>query len=721
MAAVSRQTRTRRVLVGALLSALAFLLATSVTQAAPASMTRVEHEALVGGGHLVFFNDILAGAPGQPWLAVGYVVDSDGNRNPSAWTSTDAESWQRFAMQETASPERRDGPMIVARRGDVTVAVGHRFEGTVRPAAWWSTSPNAWRALPVTDPMLAYQGVVEDMQAGADGFVAVGYRHNDSNTTVTVFHSADGRSWQVDSTFTTPANEILQPYGIASSGARIVVVGGSQSSAGARDGRIWVKANGIWQSVEPAALDLSGPGFQEVSGIAWDPTLGFVAGGDTALQPNVDTPTLWYSPTGDTWERLPIVEGAPAAVHRIITIPGGFMAAGSSDAGPRVWRSANGREWSSVPTPASGSSAGRRLTIGSDGVKIVFSMTNSSGSQVLYRDGTEWRRADRGSGFPTSKPHAAILLDVAVSKGRAVAVGADGDERPLIMYSAGTSWRRASLPDRAARLASVTARRGVFTIAGWRLVRNTARLALWTSRNGTKWRLVGGTRREPIGGFEEITPSSSGLLALALEPGQRGFRTIVWAPVRGIWLPVANLGAGIPRAICSGPHGVVVVSTSGSNYSRVLVWSKPPKRSWTSEAELIATNSVALGCADGRRGTVIVGTDQNRAAAIWRRVRPGGAWTKRVVGVSQPLTEILDVIRDGSGYLATGTSGERGQSDLAIWRSTDGAQWTRAGATDPTSLEPGFQAGFGVVRAGGRVVIVGSHGAANAGIWTGTP
>jgi hypothetical protein len=341
---------------------------------------------------------------------------------------------------------------------------------------------------------------------------------------------------------------------------------------------------------------------------------------------------------------------------------------------------------------------------------------------MFHRDGTTWKRGDRGPAFPASKPYAAALYDVAVSKKRAVAIGNDGDGRPLIMFTpTGASWRQVSFPDKAARLIAITAHRGVFTIGGWRLVRNRARMALWTSRTGTKWRVVGGTRFDPVGSFEDVTVGSSGLLGLALEPGARGFLTSVWAPRRGVWRPVATLGPGIPRAICSGPHGVVAVSNAGENRSKVRAWTKPRKGSWSREADVVAARALAWSCADGPRGTVLVGSDQNNNAASWRRTRPGDRWAKKVVAVSAPLSGIFDVVRDGSGYLATGTSGGRGQSDLAIWRSPDGLRWARVGETDPVSLEPGYQAGEGIVKANGRIVVVGRHGAGNAGLWTGTP
>jgi hypothetical protein len=284
----------------------------------------------------------------------------------------------------------------------------------------------------------------------------------------------------------------------------------------------------------------------------------------------------------------------------------------------------------------------------------------------------------------------------------------------------GDVWTRVPHADNAAQLLAITAHKGTFTIAGWRRLRGRAYLALWTSRNGTAWRRIGGSRNDPVGAFVDLASTSGGLLALAFEPGRRGLVTTVWASKRGVWRPTAELGPGIATALCAGPHGVVAVAAATQEPgTRIKVWSRPPRRTWSAEPELLASRASASRCADGPQGTVVVGSDENSAAVSWTRARPGERWVKSVVGSSAPRTEILDVIRDGSGFLATGTSGGRGQADLAIWRSQDGARWTRLAESDPISLEPGFQAGAGIAKIGERVVVVGQHGAGNAGIWTG--
>jgi hypothetical protein len=499
---------------------LGVLLLTSVSQAAPATLTRIEHDALRGGGQVVYVLDVLGGEAGQPWLAIGWVVDSDGNRTPSAWTSDDGATWSRFAMEATGAPEARDGPYVVARRGNVAVAVGERFDTQRRPAAWWSTSPNVWNAVKnPADPLLAYEGEIQDVAVTPIGFYAVGYRDTDFGTAISVFYSGDGRAWLPHSTYSTRAPERVRPLALTGTADRLVVVGITSQEAGS-DGRIWTydDVRG-WVSVDPAPLGLAGPGFQNVGAVASHPTLGIVAGGAT-WNGNAEVPTVWHSTTGESWERLPALEGGVAAVHDIAAVPGGFVAAGSSNAGPRVWRSSSGRSWSSVPTLLTGTTAGKEIAAASDGSKIVYVVTGDTGSQMFHHVGSEWLRADRGPGFPSSKPRGAQLLDVAASRERIVAVGSDGNGKPLVMTSrGGASWTRAALADNAAQLLAVAAYKGTFTIAGWRLLRGRAYLALWTSRTGTAWRRIGGSRNGPVGAFVDIAATSSGLLALAFEPG----------------------------------------------------------------------------------------------------------------------------------------------------------------------------------------------------------
>jgi hypothetical protein len=583
--------------------------------------------------------------------------------------------------------------------------------------------PDTWRAVVPTDPLVAYNGSIEALDAGPIGFVAVGVQHFRAESTVTVFRSTDGQEWQVFTAFTTQTGEGFQPLAVSAATNRIVIVGDSAAGPGS-DGRIWVVERiGTTSRVDPASIGLADPGLQQVAGVAWHPSLGFVAGGVTSRL-NIEVPTLWSSADGVDWKRLPDgslpLDGAAAVVHRVVATRDGFLASGDSETGARIWRSSNGRDWAAVAAPRSLGSGPRLVNVASTGAKIVVAIRGQHGSQLFHRIAAGWKRGDTGPAFPTSSPVAAELRAVAVAGQRVVAVGNDGQERPLVMISRGLgSWRKAPFADRAARLLAITAERGVFTIAGWRLVKGRAHLALWTSRTGAKWRRLGGTSNQPVGAFVDVTTSPSGLLAVALEPSPRGFRSSAWIRDRGLWRRAAILGSGEPRAICSGPHGATAVATVGAApRSRVVAWTRAGKGGWSPEPDLVAVKASAQGCADGPAGPVVVGSDENAAAVAWRKMRPG-IWRATIVAQTALQSATSDVIRDGSGYLATGTYGGRGQADLAVWRSSDGVQWTRISGLDPAFSEPGYQTGLGLVRVRGKIVVVGRHGAGNAGLWVG--
>ena len=686
-------------------------------------MDAVQHDALLGGGQVVYVADIVpADGAGNPWLAVGYLVDGGGARYPSAWTSPDAVSWRRSAMPPTGSSEQRDGPFHVARRGGVAVAIGNRFDGQFRAAAWWSSAPGVWNAVPLTDPLVAFDGDVNALAAGPTGFIAVGMKDDGFGSTVTAFHSADGRAWTVHSEFRRPVVDGFFPLGVSVTSDRIVVVGDNANNQDV-DGRIWTYARG-WHRVDPASIGLGGTGLQQVAGVAWDPTLGFVAGG--VITGGVEVPTVWTSPDGLAWTRVPdgsaMVATAPAAIHEVVAVAGGFLAVANSGAGPRLWRTANGRDWTVIATPSLPRSDGALLEVASTGTTTALLFLTQTGSRLFRRTSADWTRADTGDAFPRPSPVAAELRDVAVAGRRVVAVGNDGQERPLVMVSTGgASWRKAPFADRSARLVAISSQKGTFHIVGWRLVKGVARLAAWTSRAGTSWRLVGGTAFEPVGVFADVTQGPSGLVAVAFEPSRRGFVTSVWALTSRGWRSSAVVGAGLARAICTGPDGTTAVATTGTSpQSTVVAWTRRGDGRWPREPEVVATRSTAERCADGPNGTVIVGSSASGAAVTWRRTR-GGAWRATVIAQTGPPSAVLDVARLGSGFLATGTSGERGQSDLAVWESSDGAQWNRTGGTDPVFFDPGYQAGVGLARLGPLVIVVGRHGAGNAGLWVGDP
>jgi len=718
-----RTDAVRRLATICLIAAAFFALGAGALQAATSSWVRIQHPALQGGGSIVYVRDILPAASGQPWLTVGYLVDSDGNRVPSAWTSADGVSWTRTTMAPTTSPERRDGPYLVARRGSVAVALGDRFDGELRPAAWFSSAPNVWTALTSpTDRLVSYGGRITALAAGPTEFVAVGVEYFGSRSIVSVFTSQDGQSWTERGAM-EPVDGFA-PFGVSAANGRIVIVGAT-SFGSAPDGRIWVLGEGAsWSRIQAGPLGLEGPGAQVVTSVAWSDARGFVAGG-SITRDGKETPALWRSPDGLTWARLP--EGTPpsdggnAAIQRIVAVGTGFLASGASDAGPRVWRSGDGTSWTALPPPPPAIADWELVFAASDGGKLVVVTLSEFGSRMHRRSGSKWVRADVGSAFPQSKA-ASELVDVATAGSRAVAIGQGSDGRPLVMVSsAGGAWHRRPFSDKAARLLAIASDRGSFVAVGWRLVNGRARMTTWASKNGTSWQRRGGTAFEPVGAFFDVAAVGGRFAAVALEPSSRGFVTTAWTLTRAGWKDDGVLGPGEPRAICAGPHGVTAVSVRGGGLqSRVVAWTRPPSGRWSREPELVAASGAsAVSCADAPSGTIVGGQDGSLGATLWRRARRGEPWRGLVLAQTSPASSIGAVVREGSGFLATGSFGGRGQVDLAVWRSSDGVGWGWLGSLDPVFTESGYQAGLGVVSVGRRIVVVGRHGAGGAGLWIG--
>lgn len=672
----------------------------------------------------MYIRDILAADAGEPWLAVGYVVESDGTRVPSAWTSADGVSWTRKTMAPTESPERRDGPLLVARRGAVAVALGERFDGQLRTAAWYRSAPNSWTALTSPlDPLVSFGGRIMALDAGPDGFVAIGVDTSFRRPTIYVFTSVDGRSWAPRGGV-EPGDGFI-PFGVSEANGKIVVVGSTPSDSNP-DGRIWVLDGQQWIRVPSAPLGFDEPGAQVLTSIDWNAARGFVAGG-SIVRGGREIPTLWRSPDGLTWTKLPDgmppSDGLNAAVQRIVAVGTGFLASGASDAGPRVWRSEDGASWTPVPAPAVPPAEVLLVFAASGGGKLMVVTLGEVGSRLHERTSSGWVRRDTGAAFPQAKS-ASELYDVAVAGSRVVAIGEGADRRPLVMVSSGGgSWHRRAFGDRAGRLLAVAASGGRLWAGGWRLVEGRASLAVWTSTDGRRWQRAGGTAGDPVGAFVDVAPVRGGrVVAVALEPSKRGFVTTAWTLTRAGWRDEGVLGPGAPAAVCVGPRGVTAVANRGSGLqSRVVTWTRGRSARWPREPEIVASGGAfAASCADGPSGTIIVGQDGALGATVWRRARSGEPWRANVLAQTEPASSVGDVVRDGSGFLAAGSFGGRGQVDLAVWRSSDGVTWEWLDELDPVFTEAGYQAGLGLERVGQRVVVVGRHGAGNAGLWVGS-
>jgi hypothetical protein len=699
------------------------LVAVPLGHAAATGWARLHHPALEGGGRVIYLRDVISRRGADPWLVVGYLVDSAGVRTPSVWSSRDGRSWARETMPDTDAPERRDGVHHVVRHGNVVVAIGDRFDGTLRPAAWRREGQGPWVVLPAaTAPFVASRGTVGAVAETSTGFVVATVEHTENRSIVAIYTSVDGAQWVLHS-FLPIGNDGFAPHGIAANPDEIVVVG-DQAIGNESDGRIWVWRAGVWTKVDVATPEIGGPGFQQVATVVESPSGGYVAGG-VVEKAGVAVPSIWISANGLEWQRLPDatvpVDGSGAAIHRVVVVQGGLLASGNSGGHPLLWQSTDGRSWSVVGGIAP-EKPGLLVIAAADGSQTMLVVGREGGSRLLRSaNGGAWTRADQGPAFPSKTSTGAELRDVASGSGRLIAVGTDGQGRPLVMLRArGSGWVRVPFDDPAARFEAIAANRGTFAIVGWRKLSGRARLAIWTSKNGRSWLRIGGTTAQPVGAFVDVAPDGKRFLAAALEGTQRGLITSVWNGDRTTWASTRILGRGDAQGVCVGPEGATAVATTGDGTNgKVLAWTRSGTGAgtWARESEVVATGALATRCAAGATNTVIAGFDFRSGAAVTWSKRPPASWSAGWVGNTSPRTEVIDIVRDGSKFVATGTIAWRGQADLGLWRSSDGIHWSMNTGLEPAFTEAGFQVGLGVVRDARGLVIVGRTGAGDAGLW----
>src|SRR5262249_17849179 len=139
---------------------------------------------------------------------------------------------------------------------------------------------------------------------------------------------------------------------------------------------------------------------------------------------------------------------------------------------------------------------------------ILVGVSRANGSDLfrLAPGASSWSSVEKPPAFPGAGT-AVELRSVAATRSRVVAVGVDARGRPLVMASHDSlSWSPLPFEDPKARLNAVAVGRGTFVIAGWRLIRGHAHLALWLSKTGARWRRIGGTVADPIGIFVAVAP-----------------------------------------------------------------------------------------------------------------------------------------------------------------------------------------------------------------------
>jgi hypothetical protein len=325
---------------------------------------------------------------------------------PAVWTSPDGADWSRAKVEPVTLDGAVDRLLGVARSGSTAAAVGvafNRNEGVARPSAWASQAGGPWREAPANRELFGGpkgQGVT-GVGAGPLGLAVLGPRSGaDNRTFVAVWRSRDGRSWsppRQDPALTASPTEPVVPLSVAVGSRAIVVAGKAIRVDDPADGAIWTGTAGLvpadptasdlhWARVAPGPAGLGGNGAQEVDRVVAVGS-GFVAAG-LAGEPGAMRLVSWTSGDGRSWRRWPAA--ATVGVSRLPSLaagPTGLVAAGVAGSTVCVWRSADGRAWTTQPLPAAAARpAGlQRAVAAAGGTRTLLIVQGQRSAEVWAR------------------------------------------------------------------------------------------------------------------------------------------------------------------------------------------------------------------------------------------------------------------------------------------------------------------------------------------------
>ncbi|MGH2464396.1 MAG: hypothetical protein ACRDGI_02960 [Candidatus Limnocylindrales bacterium] len=272
-------------------------------------------------------------------VAVGWVLQ---DFSGASWRSTDGSTWTftgGFPAQTLLS--------AVAANGGRYEAVGRDGNGAT---AWTSTDATTWQK--ETGPAFSTSPLrLTSITPWKGGFVAGGYKGNEFfSADAALWISADGLTWRLAND--SPSFKNARVWGVAAGATSLVAVGQTGATDQPGPAIVWTSADGLNWTRGP-----DGPVFEggRMRAIASVPSIGFVAVGEDLAG---DTGIVWVSQDGRTWRRAPTDPifgrvGIQVRIYAVTAGPSGVVAAGTLDAGVQygeaaIWTSADGLAWKRV-------------------------------------------------------------------------------------------------------------------------------------------------------------------------------------------------------------------------------------------------------------------------------------------------------------------------------------------------------------------------------------
>ncbi len=320
--------------------------------------------------------DSLVAVSSEPTSIMGATTSPGASASPtgsaSLWTSDDGLTWKPLTTSASALTRGQLAPfgtsLVLAgidASGSLAVLTGDLTLGsplpvvTVTPTPAFSISLNAG-ATPMV-PGLTAASTLGPVIATTDQFLA--FVSGKSGTTV--FSSPDGSTWS------TQAGPAVLAGTASSATATLTPAAGTASL---------VPATGT-ATLAPAA------GTPVVSAAALDSQGGVVAVGSISTASG-QSAAIWHL-AGTTWTAGTISGDAPSSLGSVAVHGGDFVAAASSDDGPRLLYSGDGMSW--VEASISGADA-YSLTVSSWSSGFIASGVDDTGKAAAWTssDGLTW-------------------------------------------------------------------------------------------------------------------------------------------------------------------------------------------------------------------------------------------------------------------------------------------------------------------------------------------
>lgn len=554
-----------------------------------------------------------------------------------------------------------------------------------------------------------------------------------------VWWSGDGRSW-------APAD---LPAEMLGGDARIDdvaadPVSGGWSAVGANGGRaaVWVSFDGErWATAE---VD-DGPPMTTVASTS----IGLIAVGT-----GTEGAAAWQSFSGERWLRAvddPEVFARPGAQRVVDVVDAGGqlqVVVERDGAGTELWRSADGVVWSAAPLPEGGllpaggaSRAGAATALGASTVVVGSDIKHDGADASMWLSG-------RSASFD-QVPHAEQVLGgdgdqsmtaLARDGDRLVMVGTETDDTgdlDAVVWASSPGGGLERTVDQGPSVPGDQHVTGIARLAetsvavGWEQTPAGIDAVAWTvttvpagepeprapSAPALGWLRVEG--QDALGGpgeqrLEAVVPVGEGWMAVGSVTTEGADADgAVWRSPDALqqWATVPAEGLGGPGEqrlldVSAEPGGFVAVGYDGGS---AAVWTSPDGGVW----ERVPHDEAVFGGPGDQRaqavaavpqeGWVVVGSDAGAnggEAAVWRS-GDGASWTRVPDGgdLGGPgLQAALDVVAGPEGLTAVGVD----DGVPTAWTSTDGGAWA------PVAL-PGGAAAYGAAgRLGGGPIAVGA-------------